>query len=395
MKLRPVWTVARWEYKRFAKPRDLLLSVVFFVVIFGVYGFVTGFMERRNAETRTVAVFGAERMALQDIDALGRFPLQQDERPLKELDLALEDEEFDALLVIADRTTAALRVRSESGWQQEFMALLNAHRQAARPAEANLDPAVIETLTEPLLVSLDVKSNDEGGRAGTWTVLIIVGSMLMGLFTGFSYVFIAITSEKTQKVTESVLSAITPQQWMDGKILGLTLVVLVNVLSYALGYVIYKAIDILVLHATFEPPQGIGDPLAVLWLLLFAFFGFGFWFTFFAVVAATISDPNTSSRSSLLFLPFLPLSLALAGMDNPDGLWMRALSLIPGLSPTAMPVRLLRGDPGFLEVLGSLLLLVAMVVVLRRLAGRVFGISMLMTGKEPSWREVARWMRQA
>jgi ABC-2 type transport system permease protein len=151
----------------------------------------------------------------------------------------------------------------------------------------------------------------------------------------------------------------------------------------------------LLLGAPFDLPEGVGDPVVLFWLVLFALFGFGFWFTLFAVVAATISDPNSSSRSALLFLPFLPLGLTVAGLDQPDSLWMRLLSLLPGLSPAAMPVRLLRGAPGLIEILLSLALLALAVCFFRRAAGRVFGTSMMMTGKEPRWSELWRWMRES
>jgi hypothetical protein len=38
---------------------------------------------------------------------------------------------------------------------------------------------------------------------------------------------------------------------------------------------------------------------------------------------------------------------------------------------------------------------VVAIAMLRRAAGRMFGVSMLMTGKEPSWGEVWRWLREA
>jgi ABC-2 type transport system permease protein len=397
MSLRAVEAVARWEYKRFAKPRDLVLGALSFAVMFGVYGFVSVFLERRNSEPRDIAVSGAEQMGLESVETLQRFRLRPDDRELGELQQALSDKEFDALLVVSSRDEAELRVREERKWQEEFITLLVAHRQAQRPREIGLAPETLAALTSPVTISRLRLQESRGprGRAGSLTVLIVVGTMLLGLFTGFSYVFVAITSEKTQHVTESVLSAITPQQWVDGKILGLTLVVLVNVLCYGVGYLIYKAAAVAILDVSFDLPAGIGDPMAVIWLVLFALLGFGFWFTLFAVVAATISDPNTSGRSALLFLPFLPLSLTLAGLDQPDALWMRVLSLLPGISPTAMPVRLLRGDPSVVEILLSLGLLATMVAVFRRAAGRVFGVSMLMTRKEPSWRELWRWLREA
>ena len=395
MSRQAVGAVARWEYARFAKPRDLIIGTLIYAVLFGIFGFVSEFVERKRNQPRDIAIQGAERMGLEGVDALQRYRLHTANDDLASLERSLAEREFDALLVVASADEAELRVTSEDAWQEEFLALVAAYRQAQRPHEVGLDPAVLAELTAPVsLRRVELKpANDSRRRARPVTVLIVVGTMLLGLFLGFSYVFVAITAEKTQRVTESVLSCITPQQWIDGKILGLTLVVLVNVLCYGIGYLLYKAVSTLVLGVPFRLPVGIDDPLVLGWLILFALLGFGFWFTLFAIVAATISDPNSSSRGGLLFLPFLPLGFTLAGLDQPDSLWMRVLALVPGISPAAMPVRLLRGAPSVVEILVSLALLVAAVWLFRRAAGRAFGISMLMTGKEPSWNEVWRWAR--
>lgn len=396
MNLRVITAVARWEYKRFAKPRDLVLGVLFTSLMFGATSFGRSFFEGRNNRPREIAVVGAERMGLLATDSLHRFQLRSDDRDFEVLEQALEDKEFDALLAIKSSSEAELHVRSERRWQKEFITLLTAHGQVERLGELGLDAEALAVLNAPFQVArLQLAdAEDSGSRADTTTALILVGTMLLGLFLGFSYVFVAITSEKTQHTTESVLSAITPQQWIDGKIVGLTLVVAVNVFSYVLGYLIYKAVAAVFLGASLGLPSAVGNPVAFVGLVLFALLGFGFWFTFFALVAATISDPNTSGRSTLMFLPLLPNGLILIGMDEPDALWMRLASLLPGTSQTAMSVRLLRGDPSAIEIVVSLALLALMVAVFRRLAGRVFGISMLMTGKEPSWREVWRWLRE-
>ena len=52
---------------------------------------------------------------------------------------------------------------------------------------------------------------------------LLVGLMMLGVFTGIAYQFIVITGEKQLRVTEQVVSAITPQMWIDGKILGISL----------------------------------------------------------------------------------------------------------------------------------------------------------------------------
>jgi ABC-2 type transport system permease protein len=60
-----------------------------------------------------------------------------------------------------------------------------------------------------------------------------------------------------------------------------------------------------------------------------------------------------------------------------------------------LPARLVLGQVAAWEVLLALLLLVAGIVLLRRLAGRIFAVAMLMYGKEPRWGEIARWAREA
>lgn len=412
MSQRNVTTVARWEYHRFAKPRDLAVGTLVFMLMFGIYGFVGHLVRSKGQEEKTVGVIGGALMGLRGEKSLERFRLEHmdgeeqggpagkrdaprgEDRTLAEE--ALRAKEIDALLVILGSERAQFVVREERGWQKEFISLVVQHRLARRLSESDLDPQVVRSLTAPADIErvLLHPKDGETERADPKTVLVVVMTMLVGLFLGFSYVFVAITSEKTQRVTESVLAAIRPQEWIDGKIIGLTLVVLVNVVCYGGGYLLYKTAALFVWKDPFTLPVGIGDPIAFAHLLLFAMLGFGFWFTLFALVAATINDPNSSSRSSLMLLPFLPLALTVAGLDEPDALWMRLAAMLPGLSPAAMPVRIMRGDPHWLEVLASVTLLAIAIALLRRAAGRVLGVSMLMTGKEPSWGEVWRWARE-
>ena len=60
-----------------------------------------------------------------------------------------------------------------------------------------------------------------------------------------------------------------------------------------------------------------------------------------------------------------------------------------------LPARLVLTDVAWWEVPVAVLLLLAAVALLRRAAGKVFALAMLMYGKEPTWREVWRWAREA
>jgi hypothetical protein len=76
--------------------------------------------------------------------------------------------------------------------------------------------------------------------------------------------------------------------------------------------------------------------------------------------------------------------------------------MLPAFGLTARPLGVLswppiggRAEVPWWEVGLALALLIAAILGVRRLAGKVFRLGMLMYGKEPSWSEVRRWLREA
>ena len=393
MSVGPVLEVALWEYRRFAKLKSLITSVLIVAVLSTAFGW---FFTSREDPVRAVGVRGTEHLPPGADEALSGVDLVPEDRSSEDSEQALRADEIDALLILVGPDQGELRVTRKRSWHGGFLSELEALRKAQRLADSGIDPDRLAALAAPFAVErVDVTTDRGSGptRAGFLLVVVVVGAMMLGVFIGFGNVFVAITGEKTQRVTESILSAITAQQWVDGKILGLTAVVVVSLLSTAAGVLVYKVFDALVLGGSMSLPDGLGDPRALPWIVLLGVSGFAFWFTFLAMVAATISDPNSSNRSALMLLPVLALSVAFWGLGDPEVHWMQLLSWMPGISATVMPVRLLLGEPALWELLLSLGLTMSMVWLFRRIAGRVFGLSMLMTGKEPSLREIWRWAR--
>jgi ABC-2 type transport system permease protein len=105
-------------------------------------------------------------------------------------------------------------------------------------------------------------------------------------------------------------------------------------------------------------------------------------------------EPNTYSRSGLLMLPVGAASLAFIAFRGPELPLTRILSIVPPFSASVLPARMLLDRVPAWEVALAIVLLTGAVWILRRLAGKVFHLGMLMYGKEPSWGEVRRWMRE-
>ena len=70
---------------------------------------------------------------------------------------------------------------------------------------------------------------------------------------------------------------------------------------------------------------------------------------------------------------------------------MRTLSLIPGASSTAMPIRLLIGEVAWWELGLCVTSLILGIALLRLVAGRIFAAGIMLYGKEPNWRDLLHW----
>jgi len=219
--------------------------------------------------------------------------------------------------------------------------------------------------------------------------------MIMAVFLSFAYQFTAITGEKQLKITEQIVSAISPQVWMDGKIFGITLTGLSSMLTYTILSILG---GILFFQFKGWPTSDIYDYIylpSILIYLPFALVGVLLWNAVMAGIASIITDPNNSGKSALMMLPILFLILSFLVIRDPDSNFSIFLSWFPLTSATSMPVRWALSEVGYLQLAGSFLLLVLTFYFLRRLAAKIFRVSILITGKEPTFREVYKLSKQA
>jgi ABC-2 type transport system permease protein len=385
-----VTRITAWEFKRFLRLRELLTTVIVVAVLGAGVPLVIEYMQGRNAErVVTLAVAPGS-----DIANSGRFEfVELDDAAAA---AALEAEDVDGVLDLSSIEEPKLVTEREPGWLAELNAVLSEAALAERLAASSVTQDEFAALVRP--VELQVETPPEVAGSGGGPIGAIIGIMLFAIFTGTGLLFTAITGEKTQRVTEQIVSAVSPQSWIDGKVLGTGLYVIVNLVTIGVGIVLAVVVPQLIRGQGLPPLPSLGSSSAgvLVVTVAFAVLGAALYFMLFAAVAATIDDPATSQRSGIIMLPGLFVGLGFLGLvTDPGNALFRTLSYIPLTSPSAMPVRFLAGDAGVVEVLVSLAVLVVTVVLARGVAGRIFSLGILMTGKEPSWREMLYWLRRS
>src|SRR5439155_12702465 len=149
---------------------------------------------------------------------------------------------------------------------------------------------------------------------------------------------------------------ISPQTWVDGKLTGLTAAAFGTLLTYGAALALFLGI-LRLGGLEFTIPWSAIRPANLLTYLLLSVLGLFFWNCVFAAIAVTINDPNSSTRSSLMFLPVMFVGMGFTGLQKPDAPVMRALAVLPGTSSTVMTARIVLGDVAPWEALTAILLL--------------------------------------
>ncbi|MBC8527345.1 MAG: ABC transporter permease [Candidatus Cloacimonetes bacterium] len=310
--------------------------------------------------------------------------------------ILLNEKTIDGILFIKDIDNVELTVNNEPAWLSDIQKALNSACQQIKLEQANISPEqfrdIFKQTEMKIIYNGDIKEKSSLGEKITAGIFMMM--MLMGIVLGITYQFTAITGEKQLRITEIIVSAISSQTLIDGKILGLSLLSLALLVTYSLSSVVFVFISS-IFGSGWAFPIVLTNPALIFLLFLFSINGFFLWNTFFSAISATINDPNTSTRGPMIMLPIIPVVFAFFVFKYPDSLAIKILSVFPLTSAPVISARLVLTQVPFIEIVLSLILLVLSTWYLRKAAGKIFSVSILMYGKEPSWKEIFRWFKES
>lgn len=216
----------------------------------------------------------------------------------------------------------------------------------------------------------NAKTNLERGIVAIVAVGIVYGMLLMiGQFVAQGVV-----EEKSSRVIELLMVVVKPWQLLTGKIIGLGILGLLQ-LAIVVGLGLGGGIAAGLITV---PGSAISTILQVLaWFVL----GYTFFASMFALAASLVSRQEDLGSAMIpgTLIPMLAFFAAFKVLDDPGGTFSTIVSMIPGVSPTTMPVRAaMTGVPMYQYAIAVVLQLIA-IVLLVRLAGRVYAGAMLKT----------------
>jgi ABC-2 type transport system permease protein len=298
----------------------------------------------------------------------------RDERPRFELDVG-EALDNDHVTFIEGRLGAAVvRVRARRAGLDPDAAM--AMLQRPRASTSRLLPDGTET------------QEGQGMREAKMMIPLAFMMLLwLATFTSGQHLMMSTIEEKSNRVMEVLLSAVSPFQLMLGKILGQGGVGLLIVLIYT-SLAIVGLVAFAVTHVI--------EFSAIAYLFAFFFMAFLMIASIFAAVGSAVTDIREANTlvTPVMFVVMIPLILWMPISQSPNGGIATAFSFIPPAIPFVMILRVAADEPvpvwqipativwGYLCVAGMIWM-----------AAKIFRVGVLMYGKPPSLLQLIKWVR--
>lgn len=213
--------------------------------------------------------------------------------------------------------------------------------------------------------------------------VVAVLLLFVSIISNSGFLFTSIVSEKSSRILEILVSSVNTFQLIGGKMFGLGMLGLFQIL-------IWMFTTFLLMAANIIPAEDIGFLTlnnAGLYVLYY-FLGYLFFASIFVAVGSLSADYQDAHQLGLTvrIISIIPLALIVLVLLAPNSALIRFLSFIPVLTPTFMVLRTPLAQPPMIDYYISAGIMLLFIVLTALLGGKIFRIASIMYSQKASLR---------
>lgn len=299
-----------------------------------------------------------------------------------------------------NRLTATFTGPTElnSGDQAKIQRFLTATQSALNVQQAKLSPQQTQALAVQPQFKQRLQHKTASDKLAKQISFYIVVFFVYLILTTYSAITAQeIAAEKGTKIMEVIFSSTTPRKYFNGKIYGVLLVILTQLLVYLVGGIAVVAFaqrsrltadfwqqNQTVISQILHNLLSVNMLFALLAVLLYTVIS-----AFCGALVTRVEDAGKASQPAV-YLNLITFAVALAFQSNPTNVLVKVLSYVPFFSSYLMPLRLINSTATSVEAGISLLILLVTIVAIMLYLGRIYGGLMLQTDELGFWKNLKR-----
>ncbi|AJS61076.1 ABC transporter permease [Paenibacillus sp. IHBB 10380] len=320
----------------------------------------------------------------------GYLQFVSDEKAVFPAVLYSSDEENGLSPVVQADLTGALQAVK---MQYIVKGALTAEQTAALATPVQLDSRQVNN------TSTDVPDTEEEVAQKVINYGVVYVLLILFFFTSIStgnMIASEVTTEKSSRIMEILITSVSPIYQMFGKIIGMFLVGLTQIAVFiivVIGNVMMPQNKAIL--ADFDLNLSNVSIDVLVYGFIFYLLGYFLFAVLFAAVGSIVSRTEDLAQAvmPITMLTLAAFYIATFSFGVPNSMLMKVATYIPFFSPTTVIVRIGVGDIAIWEIWVSILILVVSILVLGWLSAKIYRTGVLMYGKRPTMKELRKAMK--
>lgn len=413
--LKKIFTIAKWEYLEKVKTKAFIISLIVTPIIIVAVTILPSLIFRdESPNVEMIGVIDTSGIYFDFLkEELDKYELPDGQKNYVLLNFVKHGKSFEDLIKDADESVfdnfisgyLIIELSEDDSITTEFRSNLMGNFKVVDRLEEALNKFKMTKIFEQAGISshlldqieqrttIHQKIISEDGKVSEMdflttfflSIVFVLLLMMMVVYTGQMLVR-SLIEEKSSRLIEMLVSSSTPDELLTGKILGLSMLGLTQMMIWIL-------IGISLAASALVPVSAFKNLIPI---LMFFILGFLFYASLFVGIGSTVNTEQEAQQITtyLSLILMLPVVLAMPAVQNPDFFMIKIFSYIPLTIPTVMILRLNIGDVSSTEIIITLGILIISTFIVTKISAKIFRIGILSYGTRPNLKELINWIKE-
>ena len=407
IKMKDIITVMKFTIKDMVKRKSFLISTAIILVLivlgFNVPNIINSFSNEEGAEKILIVDAGnifegnLENLPKEDKD----YEIAKDNPTFEQIKEKMENGEISSALVI-EKEQNAIKIRyiventtMMGGVPENLVNAINTLYSNMQISKLGLTQEQLQSITPNFEFSLE-QTEEEKANGNIFAMMLMSIVLFYAIYFCAYQVSSSITTEKTSKIMETLVTSTSPTTIVLGKTIGIGIVGLLQmvvIVSTALisakAFLAPELLEAVLDMSSVTPYLGI---ITIIYFIL----GYFTYALLYALTGSTVSKPEDiqSANSPVAILAVIGFYLSYFTMMNPTSKLNLFASLFPMSSPFCMPFRVMMGLASGTDVLISVAILMVTILIIARIAIKIYSNAILNYGTKMSLKDIMKMYRE-
>ena len=400
--MKDLFIVTKFTMKDMLQRKSFIITTIIFLIMIVVGFNIPNFMKMLNkdSDVNKIEIIDSGNVfegTLESLKALDTgYEIKISNENYEKIKEKIENEEIDSAIIV-EKQDENIKIRyivksatMMSGVPENIISTLNTLYTNIQINKLGLTEEQLKSITPNFEFALE--QTDEEASGNVYAMMLLSLVLFYAIYFCAYQVSSSITTEKTSKIIETLVTSTSPKTIVLGKTLGIGIVGLLQMILLV-GTALISAKTFLepgILDSIIDVSK-ITPYLGIITIIYFIF-GYFEYALLYALTGSTVSKPEDiqSANGPVAILSIIGFYLSYFTMMNPASELNIFASMFPISSPFCMPFRIMMGLAKPTDVIISIVILLITGIIIAKIAIKIYSNAILNYGTKMSFNDIVK-----